>query len=204
MAPGKWNGSLLSAGTPIDVQKILAGVEDRYNRIQTLQVTFSESFTMQNRKRTQKGELYLRKPGRMRWEYTSPARQLVVADGKYIYSYYPGEHRAERESFKETEDMRAPLAFLLGKLHFHDDFREFRAEPDRDNTYLTAIPKSDKLPYSSVTFLVSPDSVIHYLKVTGQDGAITEFTFENERRNPQLSDALFKFTPPPGVEYDPH
>src|ERR1700743_3375197 len=62
MAPGKWNGSLLSAGTPIDVQKILAGVEDRYNRIQTLQVTFSESFTMQNRKRTQKGELYLRKP----------------------------------------------------------------------------------------------------------------------------------------------
>ncbi len=204
MAPGRWNGSLLRADITIDVMKILTGVEDRYNRTQTLQVAFSESFTMQNRKRTQRGELYLRKPGRMRWEYTSPAGQLVVADGKYIYSYYPDEKRAERESFKETEDMRAPLAFLLGRLHFKDDFREFRAEPNRDNTYITAIPKSDKLPYSSVTFLVSPDSAIHYLKVTGQDGSIMEFTFENERKNPTLNDALFKFTPPPGVEYETH
>ena len=204
MVPGKWTGLLLNAAAPTEVLKILAGVEDRYNRTQTLQVAFSESFTMQNRKRTQRGELYLRKPGRMRWEYTSPSGQLVIADGKYIYSYFPSEQRAERESFKETEDMRAPLAFLLGKLHFHDDFREFRTDPDHDNVLITAIPKSDKLPYSSVTFLVSPDSTIHYLKVTSQDGSIIEFTFENERKNPPLNDSLFKFTPPPGVEYDPH
>src|SRR5580704_10258975 len=60
IAPGKWNGSLLRAAD-IDVSKILAGVEDRYNRTQTLEVAFTESFTMQNRKLTQKGELYLRK-----------------------------------------------------------------------------------------------------------------------------------------------
>ncbi len=195
--------SLQAAPTP-DLFKILAGVEDRYNGIKTLQVDFAESYTMQNRKRTQKGELYLRKPGKMRWEYTAPAGQLVVADGKYIYSYYPNEKRAERVSFKETEDMRAPLAFLLGRLHFKDDFREFHTEPDRDNTFITAIPKSDKLPYSEVTFLVSPDSAIHYLKVMGQDGSIMEFTFQNERKNPPLNDSLFRFTPPPGVEYDTH
>jgi outer membrane lipoprotein-sorting protein len=55
-----------------------------------------------------------------------------------------------------------------------------------------------------VTFLVSPDSTIHYLKVTSQDGSIIEFTFENERKNLPLNDSLFKFTPPPGVEYDTH
>ena len=179
-------------------------MEDRYNHIQTLEVSFTESLTVQGRKRTEKGELYLRKPGRMRWEYSAPSHQLFVSDGKYIYSYFPDEKRAERESFKETEDMRAPLAFLLGKLNFKDDFKEFRLEPDRENFFVTAIPKSDKLPYSEVTFLVSPDSVIHYLKVRGQDGSITEFVFENEKKNPPLADSLFKFTPPAGVEYDTH
>ena len=198
--PGAWSGSRLSAAET-DVSKILKGVEDRYNRTQTLQVSFAESLTSQGRKRTEKGELYLRKPGRMRWEYTTPAGKLYISDNKYIYSYVPSEKRAERENFKEIEDMRAPLAFLLGRLNFHDDFREFRSQPDRENMFITAIPKSDKLPYTEVTFLVSPDSVIHYLSVKGQDGSVTEFTFENEKKNPPLSDALFRFTPPPGVEY---
>ena len=199
-----WRLSAAPFEQAIDTPKILKGVEDRYNRIQTLQVSFSESLTVQGRKRTEKGELYLRKPGRMRWEYAPPSGNLFVSDGKYIYSYFAGEKRATRENFKETEDMRAPLAFLLGKLNFNDDFKEFRAEHDHDNVLITAIPKSDKLPYSEVTFLVSPDFVIHYLKVKGQDGSITEFTFDNEKKNPPLADPLFKFTPPPGVEYEQH
>jgi outer membrane lipoprotein carrier protein len=198
--PGNWNGSRLNAAETADVTKILKGVEDRYNRTQTLQVTFAESLTVQGRKRTEKGELYLRKPGKMRWEYTAPAGKLFVSDGKFIWSYFAEQKRAEKESFKESDDMRAPLAFLLGKLNFKDDFKEFHSQTDRDNMFITAIPKSDKLPYTEVTFLVSPDSVIHYLSVKGQEGSVTEFTFENERKNPQLNEALFHFTPPPGVE----
>jgi len=207
MSPGTWSGSPLELRAAAfedapDVAKILKAVEEHYNRTQTLQVSFAESFTMQGRKRTEKGELSLRKPGRMRWQYSTPAGKLYVSDGKYIYSYIPSENRAEKINLKETEDMRAPLAFLLGRLNFHDDFRDFRTESDgRGNLFITAIPKSDKLPYTEVTFLVSPDSVIHYLAVKGQEGSVTEFTFENERKNPPLSDALFRFTPPPGAEY---
>ena len=73
--------------------------------------------------------------------------------------------------------MRAPLAFLLGRLNFHDDFREFHADPDRGNVFITAIPKSDKLPYSEVTFLVSPDFVIHWLSVNGQEGSQLRICF---------------------------
>ncbi len=195
--------SRLSAAE-LDIPKTLKGVEDRYNHTQALEVSFSESLTVQSRKRTERGELYLRKPGKMRWEYSSPAGKLFVSDGKYIYSYFPDEKRAEREPFKETEDMRAPLAFLLGKLNFKDDFKEFRGEPDHENVLITAIPKSDKLPYSEVAFLVASDSEIRYLKVKGQDGSITEFTFENEKKNPPLADSMFKFTPPPGVAYEKH
>jgi outer membrane lipoprotein carrier protein len=183
----------------IDIQRTLKGVEDHYNRAQTLEVAFAESHTQHGRKQTEKGTLFLRKPGRMRWQYTTPAGKLLVSDGKFIY-YYNGENRAEKMALKETDDMRAPLAFLLGRLNFENDFREFRAQPDRDNVFITAIPKSDKMPYSEVTFLVSPDFVIHWLSVKGQDGTL-EYVFENEKKNPPIQDSMFRFTPPPGVEY---
>jgi outer membrane lipoprotein carrier protein len=185
----------------IDVSRTLKGIEDRYNSAQTLQVTFTESYTLQGRKRTEKGELFLRKPGRMRWQYSAPAGKLFVSDGKFVYYYNPEESRAEKMKLKETDDMRAPLAFLLGRLQFQNDFREFRAQPDGADVFITAIPKSDKLPYTEVTFLVSPDFVIRWLRVKGQDGSQLEFAFANEKRNPRIDDATFRFAPPAGTEY---
>ncbi len=195
---GLWTSSALSAAE-IDVAKTLRGIEDRYNHIQTLQVSFTESATLQGRKRTEKGELFLRKPGRMRWQYSTG--KLYISDGKYIYYYNPSENRAEQMPFKEADDMRAPLAFLLGRLNFNDDFKQFVARPQDDKILITATPKSDKMPYNEVTFLVSADSVIYWLSVKSQDSSVLEFTFENEKKNPAIAGSMFKFTPPPGVEF---
>jgi outer membrane lipoprotein carrier protein len=200
MAVGVSTASRLNAAD-IDLARTLKGIEDHYNRVQTLELTFTQKYTFQKRLRTEKGELFLRKPGRMRWQYTAPAGKLFVSDGKFMYAYFPNENRVEKTPFKETEDMRAPLAFLLGRLNFQDDFREFRTEPDRDNIFITALPKSDKLLYTEVKFLVSPDFVIHWLSVSGQDGSTNEFVFENEKKNPPIPDTMFHFTPPPGAEF---
>jgi len=107
---------------------VLRGVEHRYNRAQTVEVLFEQTFTAPRRgPKTERGELFLRKPGRMRWQYTTPAGKLFVSDGKYIYLYTPGTQRVERSKVKETDDMRAPLAFLLGKLDFQRDFKRLSA-----------------------------------------------------------------------------
>ena len=185
----------------LDVKRTLKGIEDRYNHAQSLQVAFTETYAHQGRRTTERGDLFLSKPRRMRWQYTAPAGKLFVADGKFIYVYTPDENRAEKMSFKETDDMRAPLAFLLGRLHFQDDFREFRTSQDGADISITAIPKSDKLPYSEVTFVSTPDFTIRKLMVKGQDQSVLEFIFDNEIRNPPLKDAMFRFTPPPGAEY---
>jgi len=184
-----------------DVQQTLKGIEDRYNRAKTLQLSFTETYRVRGRAQIEKGELVLRKPGRMRWQYTMPAGKLFISDGKFIYSYSPQDNRAEKMKFKETDDMRAPLAFLLGRLHFSDDFREFHSRPQDGGLFITAIPKSDKLPYAEVSFLAGPDFAIRRLEVKGQDNSVLEFTFENERRNPPIQDSLFRFTPPQGAEY---
>jgi outer membrane lipoprotein carrier protein len=203
-ALGFWSVCLLSslaAAAEIDVPRTLKGIEDRYNRTQTLQLAFTESYQQGARTRVEKGDLFLRKPGRMRWQYSAPAGKLFISDGKFIYSYTPQDNRAEKMKLKETDDMRAPLAFLLGRLDFNKDFREFRAHAEDGGVFITAIPKSDKLPYSEVSFLTTPDYTIRRLEVKNQDNSVLRFAFENEKKDPALQDSLFRFTPPPGVEY---
>ena len=74
-------------GAETDLSRSLKGIEEHYNRAKTLKVLFTESYTVNGHTRQQEnGELTLRKPGRMRWDYTTPAGKLFVSDGKEVFS----------------------------------------------------------------------------------------------------------------------
>lgn len=196
--------SLAAAETKQDIALsiVLDGLENRYNRAKTLQVSFEESYMGSGRpRRSESGELSLRKPGKMRWEYSQPAGKLFLSDGKLIYYYNPISKRAEKLKLKESEDMRAPLAFLLGKLDFQKDFTDFKLKIDGDNKLVIAKPKSDKLPYKQVEFTVSPQMEIRQLIVSGHDDAVLIFRFSNERVNPVLAETDFKFELPAGATW---
>jgi outer membrane lipoprotein carrier protein len=197
--------SLLSAfalhAQSVDVNKTLEGIENRYNNARSLELQFAESYTFKGRTRSESGTLYLRKPGRMRWQYVQPPGKLFISDGQFFYYYTPQDHRAEKMKLKEADDLRAPLAFLLGKLNFREDFREFHSSPKGPDLLITAVPKSSKLPYSEVTFLASPDFAIKQLQVRGQDGSVIEYSFDGEKKNPAVAEKMFRFTPPAGVEW---
>jgi len=179
---------------------ILKGVERRYNNARTLAVRFEQTHTAQKRRRTERGELFLRKPGRMRWQYSTPAGKLFVSDGKSFFLYTPDNHRVERTRVKESEDWRAPLAFLLGRLDFQRDFKRFTVRPQGADTWIVAEPRSDRLAYSQVGFLVNDSFEILRLEITGQDRSVMEYRFEGERLNPPLEESLFRFQAPPGAE----
>jgi outer membrane lipoprotein carrier protein len=190
----------LPAQTP-SLTQVLAGIEKRYNSARTLEVNFAETYTFRGRSRAETGVLFLRKPGKMRWQYVQPAGKLWVSDGGFIYSFVPADNRAEKLKFNEVEDLRAPLAFLIGDLHFQEHFRLFRSSPRDGGTFITAEPKSDRFPYTEVAFLAAPDFAILRLVVKGQDNSLLEFQFDGEKRNPPLREELFRFTAPPGVEF---
>jgi outer membrane lipoprotein carrier protein len=188
----------LRADTELD--RTLKGVEDRYNRAQTLQLTFSEGYKAQGKARKlETGTLYLRKPGRMRWQYTSPAGKLFMSDGKFIYLIVPDSNRVQKMKTKASEDMRAPLAFLLGRLRFEKDFQNFQSRQEGTDTWITAEPKSPDLPYTKVEFLVTPQYQIRRLQVTGQDLSLMDFQFDQEKVNPALDNKLFQFELPQGA-----
>jgi outer membrane lipoprotein carrier protein len=182
------------------LDSLLGKVEDHYNRAKTLQVSFTEQYTPPGGiRRAEAGTLLLRKPGRMRGEYSQPNGKLFVSDGKFLYLYTPDENRAEKMPLKANEDMRAPLAFLLGKLHFSKEFRNLKAHTEGSLTRITAEPKTEELPYSAVEFTVTSDSRIQELKVTGFDRSILDFTFSQEKDDPPLDAKLFEFRLPPGA-----
>ena len=190
----------LSAATP-DLATILKGIEQRYNHAKTLEVQYNETYTVEGRARkSETGTLTLRKPGRMRWDYTAPSGKLFLSDGKNVYLYTPEMHRVEKEPLKASEDMRAPLAFLLGKLDFAKEFREFEMKPDGANVVVTAKAKTDKLPYEKIEMTVTPDYRITKLVVASQDGSILAFLFDQEKLNPAVNDAMFKFQMPAGAQ----
>src|SRR5260370_4450725 len=116
------------------LDQALKGLQDRYNHAKTLQISFNETYTVQGRPhQSESGPLTLRKPGRMRWDYTVPSGKLFLSDGKDVYLYTPDAKRVERMRLKETDDMRAPLAFLLGKLDFGREFRDITMKSDGGN-----------------------------------------------------------------------
>jgi outer membrane lipoprotein carrier protein len=183
-----------------DLSSLLKGVEQRYNRAKTLQVQFIEAYSINDQPRkAESGELTLRKPGRMRWDYTEPAGKLFVSDGKDVYLYTPATNRVEKTKLKASEDMHAPMAFLLGKLDFQKEFRDFDLKGDGANYRITAKAKSDQLPYTKIEMLVTPDSEILRLMVTGQDQSLLTFKFSGEKVNPPVNDAMFKFQMPAGA-----
>ena len=96
--------------------------------------------------------------------------------------------------------MRAPLAFLLGKLDFQKEFRNLQAKPEDGGTRITAEPKTDNLPYSAVEFVVAPGQIIKVVKVTGYDHSILEFHFDQEKMDPPLDPKLFQFQAPKGAQ----
>ena len=194
---------VLSAGllAAVDLSTLLKGVENRYNRARTMQMQFEQTQSGQGQiSRTESGEVSIQKPGRMRWEYARPAGKFFLTDGKFAYYYSPNSKQVSRSRIKEADDLRAPLAFMIGQLDFQRDFKEFRTTPEGANTYIAAIPKSPRAPYTQVDFLVTPDFRIEMLRVTGQDGSVMRYRLSGEKSNPALPPSTFQFVKPDGAE----
>jgi outer membrane lipoprotein carrier protein len=91
-------------------------MEHRYRAAKTLQATFLERYTENERTvRVESGVAYFRRPGKMRWEYAAPENNLFLIDGKTAWFYVPADHTVTRVPAKQSTDWRTPLALLAGE-----------------------------------------------------------------------------------------
>src|SRR5260221_12834235 len=113
-----------------DVLTVAAAVDAHYNHMRTLQTEFTEVYRGSGIERTESGTLWLKKPGKMRWEYRSPREKLFVSDGKNAWFYVPGDRQARRTDARKLDDIRSPLAFLLGKIKLEKELQGLSLAPD--------------------------------------------------------------------------
>jgi outer membrane lipoprotein carrier protein len=184
------------------LDKVLAGIELRYNRLATLKIDFEHTMRYLDRQPlVERGTLYLWRPGKMRWEYSKPAGKLLVGDGDLLHYYNPLTNQVRQLRPSQTGDLRVPLSFLLGRLHFRRQFRELRLEQIDGRTVLVGEGRTGPEAYTTVEFTYDPASyALLHLKVQGQDESVTTFAFSGETVNPRLDEPLFAFRAPAGAE----
>ena len=201
--------SITSASPAADVHAVAQAVDERYNHLRSLQAEFTEIYRGAGMERTESGTVWLKKPGKMRWEYRSPREKLFLSDGKDAWFYVPGERQVRRTAVKKLDDLRSPLAFLLGKTRLEKELQglSFARDPAPDVAPLTVgdvvlrgVPKSLAERVSQVLLEITPEHWISRILIEEVDGSVTEYRFTNQRENLVLDDKRFRFAVPDGVE----
>ena len=188
-----------------DVHQVARAVDDHYNHLRSLQADFTEIYSGAGMDRSESGTLWLKKPRKMRWEYRSPKEKLFVSDGTAAWFYLPAERQLRKTELKKLEDLRSPIAFLLGKTKLESELQGLSKVTDQQpmdagDIVLRGIPKAMADRVSDVVLEVTPANQIVRIMLTEVDGATTEFRFANLKENQALADDRFRFSPPPGVE----
>jgi outer membrane lipoprotein carrier protein len=196
--------------------------EAMYRSQKTLQATFLECYTENGRvARTEAGTAYFRRPGKMRWEYESPERDVFLVDGKTAWFYVPGDHTVMRVPAKQSTDWRTPLALLAGEMKVsrvcsrvelalgekagREEDVMLRCKlrgADAERSSADPVPARSQSEGNDevVFFEIARDTgELARLLVRQSGGVQVEFRFANWRKNPPLADSLFQFQVPRGV-----
>jgi outer membrane lipoprotein carrier protein len=202
----------------------VALLEARYRAANTTQAAFLERYMESGRlERVEAGQAYFRRPGKMRWEYASPEKNLFLVDGKTAWFYVPADHSVTRVPAKRSADWRTPLALLAGDMKVSRVCSRVTLAADEKPVnpgdavlacQLRGTPKAPKAntadpssaedespPKDTSVFLeLAPDTgdLVRIL-VRDKGGVSLEFRFENWQFNPVLAASEFEFHPPAGV-----
>src|SRR6185295_11132212 len=93
---------------------------------------------------TFKGRLYLKRPGKLRWDYSQPTKQQVYVNDNKVWVYVPEHQQAVISSLAEENDSQLPIHLLSWAAELE---REFEVHPDKETetlAALTLIPKETK------------------------------------------------------------
>jgi outer membrane lipoprotein carrier protein len=189
----------------IDVRTIARKVDEHYNHLHTLQAEFTEVYRGAGVERSETGTLWLKKPGKMRWEYRSPREKLFLSDGKDAWFYVPGDGQVRRTPVRKLDDLRSPLGFLLGKTRLEKELQGLSVAVDvaplnAGDVMLRGVPKTMTDRVSQVMLEIAPGHQIARIVIEQVDGSVTEYRFGDEKSDVQISDQRFRFEPPAGTE----
>jgi len=154
---------------------------------------------------TERGRMSIKKPGKMRWEYTTPEEKLFVSDGMKMYSYLPLDKQVIVATIPREDEATTPTLFLAGKGNLTRDFTPSLVElpkgmPAGSRT-LKLVPKTPQRDYDWLMLVVDPVTLsFRGLVTVDSQGGVSTFSFANLKENSGLADKEFTFKIPRGVD----
>jgi outer membrane lipoprotein carrier protein len=164
---------------------------DQQSTITAMEVTDSAS-----------GQLFIKRPGKMRWEYALPETQIIVSDGTDLWIYRPGDN--------QVMVGKAPSFFADGKgAGFLADLRTIRREflvamektQDDGFDVLKLTPKKKSPDLTEIFLSISRvNHTIDRIVTRNAYGDETVIKIENYLFNQNLENNLFVFKVPDGAD----
>jgi len=194
-----------AADQPAD--ELAQAVQRKYDAIKDFSADFVHTYRggVLNKQLTEKGHMMIKKPGKMRWDYTSPEEKVFVSDGVKMYSYIPQDKQVIVSSIPPADEATTPTLFLAGKGNLTRDFTASFAEvppgQPADSVALKLVPKARQRDYDWLTLVVDPTTLaIRGLVTVDAQGGTSRFAFTNLKENVGIADKAFEFKMPRGVD----
>lgn len=195
------------AQLPPTAQELAASLQKRYDGVRDFSADFEHRYRggVLRRETVERGTLLVKKPGKMRWEYTAPERKLFVSNGTQIYFYVPADKQVTISAMPDESSAPTPALFLAGRGNLIRDFDVALAErpeglPDGTQA-LRLVPRTPQAEYDWLLMAVDPRSLgLRGLVAVDAQGGTSTFIFTNLKENVGPPDARFEFEVPRGVD----
>lgn len=182
------------------VNEAVQAVEKHYQDLTDLKAKVIQKNHLASLGKTQvfEGMLSIKKPGKLRLEYTNG--QMILIDGKSALFYSKKSEQVIKKTFTDFEHMNVPVAFLLGAAaRIRDDFAVLQPDPKRPY-HLELIPKKPGAPMKKLTITCDNAARITQLSIFDKSGNVTDILFSEIREETGVDDKVFTFKVPKGTE----
>jgi outer membrane lipoprotein carrier protein len=168
--------------------------------LQTYQATFDQQILDGSGERLQetRGQMWLSRPGKFRWEVDAPYEQVVISDGEEVYLYDPDLEQVTVQAL-DHRVTHTPALLLSGSAsELTDSYEVTRRQQGRAETF-HLVPKAADTLFEELemTFRGERLSELQMIDSTGQRTAIA---FREVRMNQSIDDARFAFEIPDGTD----
>ena len=180
-----------------------AAVQRKYDAVKDFTADFTHLYEggVLNKKSSERGTVQIKKPGKMRWEYTAPEKKLFVSDGRRVYSHIPADKQVIVTSVPSDDEATTAVLFLAGKGSLTRDFAVKYADGAAGIVALRLDPKQKQSDYDWLVLGVDAKTLqIRSLTAADQQGGRSTFQFSNYRENTGLADGVFTFKIPKGTD----
>ena len=201
---GLWLGVSVAARQTPAPETLAQSLQQRYQGIRDFSADFVHSYRggVLRTQTTERGTVAVKKPGLMRWNYTSPEKKEFVSDGRKIYFYVPQDRQVQVTDVPSTDQATTPALFLAGKGNIVRDFTAAYGDKAPAGTVaLKLTPRRSEPDYEYLVVAVDPRTLqIRALTTRDRQGGDSTLTFSNLKENRGLSDNDFAFRIPRGVD----